>query len=143
MDIKKDIQSWIEHLSTKQIMLGGFSVCPFAKKAEFEIVHTDGSDINPPPWDFDLLIYVLPDDYTQEELFSIAREYGKISPSLIFLPDHKDKYSEINGVQSNNGKHNLILCQWRDSLNSARQKLKNTEYYQYWAVEYLDEIMGM
>ena len=141
MDIKQDIDNWISHLSTKQVLLGGLSVCPFAKNSEYEIVLTDGSNINPPPWDFELIIYVLPEDYSQEELMSIAFEYNKIYPDLIFLPDHKDRYTEINGIQSNNSKHNLILCQWRDNLNTAREKLANTSYYSFWDQEYLKEIL--
>lgn len=141
MDIKQDINNWVVHLATKQVLLAGFSVCPFAKNCEYEIVITDGSDINPPPWDFELIIYVLPEDYTQNELQSIALEYNKVFSDLIFLPDHKTRYTEINGVQSNNGKHNLILCQQRNSLNAARKKLANTPYYSFWNQEYLKEIL--
>ncbi len=141
MDIKQDINDWILHLSTKQVLLGGFSVCPFAKNADYEIQFTDGSTIDPPPWDFELIIYVLPEDYTQEEVYAIAVEYNKIYTDLIFLPDHKDRYTEINGVQSNNGKHNIILCQWRDNLNSAREKLANSNYYGFWDQAYLKEIL--
>ena len=126
MDIKQDIEDWIQHLSVKQVLLGGFSVCPFAKNSSYDIIITDGSDINPPPWDFELIVYLLPSDYTEEELCSIAVEYNKLNPEMIFLPDHKDRYTEINGIQTNNGKHNLILCQWRDNLNTAREKLQGT-----------------
>ena len=141
MNVEQDIKDWITHLATKQVLLGGFSVCPFAKNAEYELAHTDGSDIDPPPWDFELIIYVLPNDYTPEELVAIALEYNKVYPDLVFLPDHKDRYTEINGVQSNNGRHNLILCQWRDNLNKAREKLTNTNYYSFWDEAYLKEIL--
>jgi hypothetical protein len=61
---------------------------------------------------------------------------------MVFLPDPKDKYTEINGVQTNNGEHNLILCQWRDNLDKARAKLQKTTYYTHWASEYLKEILS-
>jgi hypothetical protein len=138
-----DIKDWVSRISKPTDALGGMSVCPYAKGAEYELIETDGSDISPPPWDFELIIYVLPIEYTEDEVIAIANEYNNLYPDIVFLPDPKDRYTEINGVQTNNGEHNLILCQWRDKLNSARQKLKNTEYYRYWAVEYLDEIMGM
>lgn len=141
MPIKQDIAEWIEKLSTKNILLGGMSVCPFAKNSNFEIVETDGSDINPPPWEFDLLIYHLPDNWTQEELIELASIYNKMMPMLVFLPDHKDRYTEINGIQTNNGKHNLLLCQWREELNKARSKLVSTNYYTFWDQEYLKEIL--
>lgn len=136
------IKNWIEHLSSKQVAIGGFSICPFAKKSEYEIVETDGSTINPPPWNFELIIYVLPDEYSEQELKDIAQEYNRLIPDLVFLPDHKDRYTEINGVQSNNGKYNLILCQWRDNLNEARDKLSKTNYYTFWQEEYLKEILN-
>jgi hypothetical protein len=142
MDIKKDITQWVDHLSTKQILLGGFSGCPFAKNAEYEIMTTTGSDINPPPWDFELIIYALPSHYTSIEVIEIANEYNKIFTDLVFLPDPKDRYTELNGVQTNNGKHNLLLCQWRDNLDKARSKLLNTAYYSFWGQDYLDEILS-
>lgn len=122
--------------------LGGLSVCPYAKGADYEIIETDGSTIDPPPWDFELIIYKLPDYYNQQEVNDIAAEYNKIYPDMVFLPDPRDKYTEINGVQTNNGEYNLILCQWRDNLNKARNKLKTTSYYTYWANEYLTEILS-
>ena len=136
------IESWIERISKPADLLGGFSVCPFAKGAEYSVHKTDGSDINPPPWDFELMIYVLPDHYTEEEVVAIANEYNKMYPDIVFLPDPKDRYTEINGVQTNNGEYNIILCQWRDNLDRARNKLKNTTYYTYWAEEYLNEILS-
>lgn len=139
--VKEHIDTWIRHLSTKQVLLGGFSVCPFAKGAEYELILTDGSDINPPPWDFELIIYHLPDDWTQEELDLLSKEYNRLFNDLIFLPDHKDRYTEIHGVQSNNGKYNLLLCQWRDKLNQAREKLAGTNYYSFWDSDYLEEIL--
>jgi hypothetical protein len=140
--LEQHIIDWIDKLLIPQENLGNYSICPYAKAAEYEIIETDGSNINPPPWDFELIIYVLPNYYTQQELFSMAGEYNKMFPDLIFLPDHKDRNTFINGVQTNNGKYNLILCQWRDNLNKARKKLSGTAYYSYWTEEYLKEILN-
>jgi len=142
MDIKKDVDQWIEHLSTKQILLGGFSACPYSKNTEYEIIQINGDDIDPPPWNFELIIYVLPADYSEYEVIEISKLYNKIYTDLVFLPDPKDRYTEINGVQTNNGMHNFILCQWRDNLNEARSKLINTPYYSFWSEEYLTEILN-
>jgi RNA recognition motif-containing protein len=137
-----DLKFWIDRLIQPRNELGGFSVCPYAKGINYEIVETDGSNIDPPPWDFELIIYKLPDKYSEDEIIEIAREYSKIYPSLIFLPDPKDRYTEINGIQTNNGKFNLILCQYRDNLDKARNRLKNTNYYSFWDPKYLDEILS-
>jgi len=136
------IDDWVNRISKPRDELGGFSVCPFAKGAEYELIETDGSNIDPPPWDFELIIYKLPAHYTEQEVCAIADEYNKLFPDLVFLPDPKDRNTYINGVQTNNGEYNLILCQWRDNLNKARSKLENTKYYTYWAEEYLKEILS-
>jgi hypothetical protein len=136
-----DISNWIERIKQPREELGGMSVCPFAKSADYEIIETDGSDIDPPPWDFELIIYKLPDLYTIDELTAIANEYNNIFPDMVFLPDHKDKQTFISGVQTNNGTYNFILCQWRDNLETARSKLKKTNYYNFWDKDYLDEIL--
>ena len=136
-----DIKDWIRHIAQPRNELGGMSVCPYANGAKYEIIETDGSDINPPPWDFELIVYKLPDNYSIEEVESIANEYNKIFKDLVFLPDPRDRSTEINGVRTNNGKYNLILCQWRDDLESARSKLKKTNYYSYWSSEYLESIL--
>lgn len=140
-EIKESIDNWISHLTSPSKNLGGFSVCPYAKGIEYEIIETDGSDINPPPWDFELIIYVLPEYYSGDELSDLAKEYNRLYKDLIFLSDHKDRNTYINGIQTNNGIHNLILCQYRDKLNKARDKLKNTVYYDFWDQAYLKEIL--
>jgi hypothetical protein len=142
MTIDIDIKNWITHISTPSDKLNNLSVCPYAKGAQYELIKTDGSDIDPPPWDFELIIYVFPENYTQEELTSIAIEYNALFKDLIFLPDHKDRHTVINGVQTNNGRHNIILCLWRDNLEKARLKLLNTAYYSFWSQDYLDEILS-
>jgi hypothetical protein len=117
-------------------------ICPYAKGSEFELIESDGGDISPPPWDFELIVYKLPDNYSVDELTDIATEYNNLFPEMIFLPDHKDRDTFINGVQTNNGKYNLILCQWRDNLEKARSKLSNTVYYSFWNEDYLKEILN-
>jgi hypothetical protein len=136
------LNEWIDQISKPRDELDGMSVCPYAKKSEFKLVETNGSDIDPPPWDFELIVYKLPDHYTIDELVSIANEYNILYPDMIFLSDHKDRDTFINGVQTNNGKYNLILCQWRNNLESARTKLKTSNYYSFWDQEYLKEILS-
>lgn len=136
------LEDWIKQITQPRRELSGFSVCPYAKGIDYEIIDTDGSDIDPPPWNFELIIYKLPIEYTVEEVCTIAEEYNKIYFDMIFLPDPKDRNTYINGVQTNNGKYNLILCQWRDNLNKAREKLKGTSYYTYWSEDYLKEILS-
>lgn len=141
-EIHQSLKKWIDHISTPLEDLGGFSVCPYAKGSEYQVKETNVDEIDPPPWFFDLIIYVLPDDLTLDELKLTADQYNKIYPELIFLPDHKDRDTYINGIKTNNGKYNLILCQYRDELEKARNKLSKTKYYQHWAKDYLEEILN-
>jgi hypothetical protein len=140
--MSNDITAWISRISEPREEIGGMPVCPFANRSEYEIIETDGGDVNPPPWDFELIIYKLPDHYTEYEIIELTKEYNTLHTDMIFLPDPKGCYTEINGVQTNNGIHNLILCQWRDNLEKARNKLRNTTYYSYWADKYLQEILN-
>lgn len=135
------IKDWIDRISKPNDELGGFPVCPFASGAPFQLIKTDGT-ITPPSNDFEVIIYRLPDTFTQDEVCSIAENYNKLFPNLVFLPDPKDRYTEINGVQTNNGHANVILCQPRKKLEAARKNLVNTKYYDYWDKEYLEEILG-
>jgi hypothetical protein len=136
------IKDWINRISIPNKELDGMPVCPYAKSAEYTIIETDGTNINPIPWDLDLIVYKLPDYYSITELFDISAKYNNLYPEMVFLPDHKDKDTFINGVQTNNGKYNLILCQWRDDLETARTKLDSTSYYSFWDSEYLKEILN-
>jgi len=135
------IKEWVETLSTPKEQLGNFPICPFSSNASYTVEYTDGSDIDPPPWDFELIIYVLP-DYDEDTVIKIAQEYNKMFPNLVFLPDPKDRKTYINGVLTSNGNRNLILCQYREKLNAARQKLARTDYYKFWDEEYLMEILN-
>jgi hypothetical protein len=136
------IEEWIKRISTPLDKLDGFSVCPFAKNANYLIYNTDGKNISIPTSNFDLIVYILPTDYSENEVISIASECNKIYLEMVFLPDPKNKYTEINSVQTNNGKYNIILCQNRNKLDNARNKLKNTSYYSFWSEEYLKEILN-
>jgi hypothetical protein len=70
---------------------------------------------------------MLPEDITIDQITHLSEKYNQQYPDIIFLPDHKDRKTFINGVQTNNGKHNLLLCQLRSRLKIARDKLKKAE----------------
>jgi hypothetical protein len=138
--MSKDLKYWIDEIVKPRPELGNFPVCPYAKGVTFEVVDTNGDDIAPPPWNFDLIVYVLPDELSILELTNLAKKYNDEYKSLIFLPDHKDRKTFIKNIQTSNGKYNLLLCQYRDDLNKARDKLKGTIYYSFWEEDYIKEI---
>jgi len=135
------IKDWIDRISKPQELLGGYSVCPYSRHAQYEIVQVYGRNIVVPNADFDLIIYILSDNFSQIQVESIAKEYNLLYKELVFLPDPKDRYTEINGVKTNNGEQNLILCQPRAKLRKARENLSKTDYYSFWSEDYLREIL--
>lgn len=137
------IQKWIDYLSCPQDLLKGLAICPFAKKAKFQIIQTKSSEIKPPVDQFEIIIYSVEDDITFEALFNVCKNLNKTYPELVFLPDHKDRMTFINKLATGNGKFNLVLCQPRSQLEQAREMLRKTDYYKFWTPEYLKEIMEM
>jgi len=139
-DLTQVIKSWIRHISTPDNNLNGFSVCPYAKNASYEIIELKDLNLCPPENLSKIIIYKLPDELEFSELFLLAQKNNQIYPNLIFLPDAAKRFTYINNVQTNNGHFNLILCQKRNDLLKARENLLRTEYYSYWDKKYLDEI---
>jgi hypothetical protein len=140
--LREHIKEWILKISLPQDNLGGMAICPYAKSAQFDLVESDGLDLSPPPWHFEIIIYKLPDSFTEQQLFDLAKKANFDFDDTIYLPDHKDRNTFINGVQTNNGKYNLILCQPKEKLKTARYKLMKTNYYSFWDKDYLNEILG-
>ena len=142
MNSHQEIKNWVEKISEPKERLGGFSVCPYAKKAQYTVVETTLDNILPPAEKFELCIFVIKDEVTVEQLSTRCKELETTHQGLIFLPDHKDRDTFINGEKTNNGVLNLILCQLAKDLHEARKKLESTRYYEFWDSEYLKEILG-
>ena len=140
-DAELHILEWIGKISKTRSELGGLPVCPFAKKARYKVEHLVDLNINPVLGSLELIVYILDNKYTFEQLDTIAKEYNSFRPSLVFLPDGIDRYSNINGVQTSNGKYNILLCQDRAGLQKGRDTLQNTSYYSFWDKDYLKEIL--
>lgn len=143
MNIQEHMDRWIEHLSVPQENLGNMPICPYAKSAKYKLIYADLDNIEIPAIDFELVIFVLPEYVTEDELHNVCKSYNELYENYIFLPDPKDRVTIIAGIQTNNGQYNLILCQPKDKLLKARQSLANTKYYTYWSADYLKEITGM
>ena len=143
MTDQQHIDRWIENLSEPNPQLGNMPICPFAANVAYQLIHTELAELTLPDYDFNLVMYVLPDTVSQPEIFAHCDSLNLTYPHLIFLPDHSQRYTHINGVQTNNGRLNLILCQPKDKLIKARQSLKLSGYYSYWSKDYLKEITGM
>lgn len=129
--VVKDIQDWILSLTKPKNELGKFAVCPYAQFSKYSVEQRLISDLAPLEG-VEVAIFVLDDSHTLEDLLQACRALNEAYPDYIFLDDHKDDHTFINGVQTNNGKYNLILCQDKDKLLEARENLRETKYYSYW-----------
>jgi hypothetical protein len=134
------IEKWIEKVSQGHPELGGFSICPFAKKSQYKIIECLIEDIT--PFDgYDVVIYII-DESNLDLIKNWCEEYNKKYENWLFFEDCASYDTFINGIQTNNGKYNLILGQPKDKLMKFRDILKKTEYYSYWSDDYYDEIVG-
>lgn len=141
MSKKEYLINWIREISKIRPELGGFAVCPYAKSAVYEIIETKISDISPVDG-FDVVIFVVEDDITLLKMQEWINFYNKKYQDWVFLEDCASYDTYINGVKTNNGKYNLILAQNKEKLHNYRKKLAKTEYYSYWDIDFLREILG-
>ena len=136
----KYILHWIQEISKIRPELGNFSICPYASGANFSIQEQKLSQIAPND-DFDVIIYVVEDNLEAQFLYDTVDDYNRIYPDYKFISDHGKTKTYIQGIQTSNGKYNLVLCQSRNELTEAREKLAKTNYYDYWDKNYLEEVL--
>ena len=134
------ILHWIGQLSKIRPELGNFAICPYASNANYTIVDEKLSQIVPNN-DFNVIIYVVEDNMSAEFLYDAVDDYNRNYPDYKFIADHGKTKTYIQGIQTSNGKYNLVLCQSRKELTDTRKKLAKTNYYNYWDKNYLKEVL--
>ena len=140
-NIETDLKVWISEIIRSNPDLGGFSICPFARNNTYKIVKTSIHDIQPLSEEFGVVIFIVEDDldlvFSRQKLKELNERY----PKYKFFDDFRDEPSFIRGIQTNNGKYNLILYQNIEFLTKMRQILAKTNYYDYWDEDYLKKIL--
>ena len=136
----KYILNWIQEISKIRPELGNFAVCPYASGANFSIQEQKLSQIMPNT-NFDVIINIVEDDIDVNSLYDAVDDYNRNYPDFKFIADHGKTNTYIQGIQTNNGKYNLALCQSRNELTEAREKLAKTNYYDCWDKNYLEEVL--
>ena len=94
-----------------------------------------------PNSDYDVVIYVVEDNISKNFLYDAVDDYNRNYSDYKFIADHGKTKTYIQGIQTSNGKYNLVLCQPRKELSDARKKLSKTDYYKYWDKSYLKEVL--
>ena len=136
----KYILHWVKQLSKLRPEIGNFSICPYASGANFQIIEEKLYKITPNS-EYDVIIYVVEDDISADFLYDAVDDYNRNYPEYRFIADHGKTKTYIQGIQTGNGKYNLVLCQPREELTEARKKLAKTNYYDYWDKDYLEEVL--
>jgi len=140
VDKVSEVRQWIKELTVKREELGGFSICPYAFSASVHIEERALSKVTLNKG-FDVVVFIVEDDISVASMLQKIAELNMIYRDYIWLDDHKEETTCINGVQSNFGKANLILCQKRNKLLQARETLHKTDYYKYWSEELYNRIV--
>ena len=137
----KDLENWIKTIQKSHPDLKGHSICPFAKANTYKIVTCSINDIKPLEEEFGVVIFIVEDDLDPEYGYQKIEELNKLYPRYKFFDDFRDEDSFINGVQTNNGKYNIVLYQDSQFLTKMRSILAKTNYYDLWEDEYLKKIL--
>jgi hypothetical protein len=154
--LEKNLISWIGRISNKENKLGGFAICPFAKKALEDnsvyfyyidcdpikqiTTYIDGISSN---MNYEvILFYDIEKKLSDDDCVDIINKLNSKYDNIIFLKDHPDNPGFINGMNTGNGEYPIIIAQPKEKLLEYREALKNTSYYDIWDEEYLKEIWG-
>ena len=90
----------------------------------------------------DVVIFVVEDYLDVDAIQFWCDFYNKKHDDYIFLEDCAYTDFHINGIKTNNGKYNLVLCQKKQKLLESRKILSKSGYYDHWDDEMVSEILG-
>lgn len=153
--MEENLIAWISRISEKKDELGGFSICPFAKKAMsdkkifWSYINKDAEtyilnhikNCFKDVVDFEVVLYYnIERNLSDTDLINIIGSLQNQRDDLVFLKDHPDNPGFINKLNTGNGEYPIILVQPRNKLVEARLTLQKTDYYNYWSEEYKKEI---
>jgi hypothetical protein len=150
--MEKSIIDWVKYLTKKRDELGGFSICPFAKKAlddnkikwtyiAFEPIDYISRYIESLDEEYEVLLFInATKNLSDNDCIDIIKFLNDTFPDVVFLKDHPDTPGYINGVSTGNGEYPIILAQPRKALSDARNILTRTKYYDNWNEDYKKEI---
>jgi hypothetical protein len=134
------ILNWIREVSILRSELKNFAVCPFAANSKFKIIECSIEELYVNN-DYDVLIFIVEDYLDLSTIQFWVDQYNSLYSGWKFFEDCGSYDTYINGIQTNNGKYNLILGQPSEKLRLYRKQLSKTKYYELWDDEYLKEIL--
>lgn len=155
--IKQDLEQWItSFVEVPHPALGGWSPCPFARKArmdnaydvivgdtpfkdlvDFVFYGMNGKDVAVLAYDPSKFSYQ--DFHDQIEAANIDH---LLLNDLIALEDHPDSPEIVNGISMNQGKYALIFVQQLSKLNEAAKQMAKKDFYNAWPEDYLEVLFS-
>ena len=150
--VTQDILLWSENfVEVPHPALGGWSPCPFARKARLSgtisiLLGTDPYfDLkNTSRWgmgQYEVIIYAYdPVLWTYPRFHTLldsANTDFLLSKDLLVLEDHPDDVEIVNGICLNQGKYALSLVQSLSKLDAAAEQMATKGFYHTWPDEYL------
>lgn len=154
--VKKDIESWlINFVEVPHPSLGGWSPCPYARRARLENKYNVLLGSNPYEdlvnisysglGGFEVLILAYDaagwDHILFGQMIKSVNENYLINKDIIALEDHPADVEIVNGVCMNQGKYALILVQQLSELNLKAQLLAKQGFYNSWPEQYLQSVL--
>ena len=150
--VQADIEQWIvDFVEVPHPDLGGWSPCPYARKArldrDFEVrlglapIH-DLIKISKAGLGGKSVIVIAydPNQHTHEEFSSaldIANQEFLLPNNLLALEDHPADPEVVNGICMNQGTYALALVQSLSDLNEKARLVAKAGFYDTWPEEYL------
>lgn len=146
------IEDYIDYISLKRSELGGYAICPFAKKFLDKIQIIESANfmedafkcIQNKKHPMLYLIYGDPKKFDKkwlEEFCNDHEQFAKIN-DLWLIWDHPDQINKINGIKTNNKEYAILMIQGLSELNKYSKNLHKTNYYRFWDEKYYNKIVA-
>lgn len=148
------LTNWMENVLEKpREKLGGWPLCPFAKKARTNngiyISFIDWTNIDEEIYksllnleekEVGVLLFD-PEELNNNKLFDYIYHKNKklVKKNYVLIMDHPDEKEELNGISTHFQYAGIVLVFKLDKLNSATKLLKEKGYFKYWSKDRIEE----
>lgn len=145
-EIPDGIREWADLLSSGSLGPENLPLCHWARRSILEgsvdfWVDEEPLDLLPLPEEIRVRLVHLP-GISLEDLVSLRNSCNLEQGEFVFLESHPDDPGLIGGVKSVSDLP-LIVIQRRSELLEAREILRRGNYYGYWDLDILQEMMNI
>jgi hypothetical protein len=156
MSVRLDIKEWIERLSVPQTAFNNQPTCPFAMRADLDIIVTESyaefitrtlraiNNFRFGRNHVDIIVPMFPSAFDGNNIWTLSEELNKIlvKKDLIVYVSDPLKPFIVDGVRTTNEYYLFIILQQMSELSRASAQLWRKGYYDKWPVEMYDKIVA-